>query len=104
LYICIVFHQQAQQTMNATTATAQVELNENQLDILNAINADGERRDYIATRTYGIKCANQLLKMGLIEKFDSAVKYPGSKYDRMLVFFKATEAGAELLASKGLKR
>lgn len=90
-------------TPAAITATAP-ELSEQQLDILNAINMDGERRDYIATRTYGIKTANQLLKAGLITKGESAVKYPGSKYDRMLVFFYATEAGGAVLAQHGLRR
>ena len=79
------------------------ELTENQLDILNAINTRWERRDYIATRSYGIKAANQLLKMGLIQKEDWAVKYPGSKYDRMMIHFRATDAGAELLAKHGLR-
>lgn len=91
--------------MTATLApAATTQLSEYQLDILNAINTHGERRDYIATRSYGIKAANYLLKQGLIERFESAVKYPGSKYDRMLVFFCASEKGAMLLEAQGLRR
>lgn len=90
--------------MSVVVPAPAIELTEAQLDILSLINTDAERRDYIASRSHGIKAANQLLKMGLIERFESAVKYPGSKYDRMLVFFKATVAGAQVLASLGLAR
>lgn len=90
--------------MSQNAAAETLTLTEEQLDVLNIANVDSVRRDYVAVRHYGIKAANQLLKMGLLERFESAVRYPGSKYDRMLVFFKATAAGATVLKAHGLCR